>query len=84
MSSLGKLRKVGTHEEESTGSKLMSLTLDVLSLKCYCISGLGYPVSNWKNWATAQEKYQSAFSHIHWFLVPSNVQRVMLEKQQQQ
>lgn len=32
--------KGGTHEEEHTGSKLMSLTLDVLSLTSYCISGL--------------------------------------------
>lgn len=76
MSSLCKSMKVGTLEEEYTGSELMSSTLDMLSLKCYCISGLGYPVSNWENWATAQEKYESAFFHIHWFLVPSNIRGV--------
>lgn len=41
VSSLGKLMKVGTHEDEKhTGSKLMSVTLDMLSLTSYCTSRL--------------------------------------------
>lgn len=41
VSSLGKSMKVGTHEDEKhTGSKLMSVALDVLSLTSYCTSRL--------------------------------------------